>query len=113
MVRSRRGWEVGQGERIGAGKEVADVAVAVKEGLHPRLFQGLGRIDSTRPPLAAEGKALEKRPPVGGELPRIGLPQTILCVDPLRREIIGNAHGGRLGGEGRENGAATGSAGLV
>jgi hypothetical protein len=81
-------------EGIGAGEQVSDIAVAIDQGLHARLFERMGRIDARRPcrTFLSQLEALEKRLPLRRQPVRRLLPETVKVLNPLRTDVMGKTH---------------------
>ncbi len=85
------------GERVGAGLQVAHVAIAVDQGLDRGLLEGSLRRGSggragSRFPLS-QGEPFKKYPPFKRDLGRRFFPEQVLGLDELGSEITGEAHG--------------------
>ena len=77
------------GEGVGAGEQVAEIAVTVDQRIDRRL---LARQFRRRAAILAERETAKKSLPVGGECFRRLTPATVLFFDPLRADIGKNIH---------------------
>jgi hypothetical protein len=110
QIQQRVGQGAG-GKRVGAGQQVADVPVAIDEGLDRRLLEAalpaaVG-FDRRSRRLLAQGETVEKGAPLGRQLGGRLLPETILGFQPLGAGIVIKGHAVNLSGERRRNSLET------
>src|SRR6185369_10854627 len=82
------------GERVGAGDEVADIAISIDKRLNAGVAQYIGqiRVGQLQRRLAPKVKSGKKTPPFRLQALRILLPEAVLLFKPLRAHILEERH---------------------